>query len=360
MDSRLDFHSHQQFLQSLAHARPLLTGAANPLVLYDDDPDGLSSFLMVYKTIRRGNHYPIKTSPSLGPIFLKKISEHAPDLVVVLDKPLLDEAFVRGLELHHIPLLWFDHHEKEPISSTFISLYNPHDYGITNYPTSQIIYYLLEDKRLLWIACIGTLGDWTLPLFIDDAKRSFPELFGQYTTPQDLLFASPWKKPIQLFGLVHKLPSPQYKKAVGLLLEVESVYELIDETTSHAKKLWSMVQSVQEQYEYLLSQAKAQPLQDGMRIFTYEGNGNSFTKELSNELLYCFPHDLILVGRIHQGQIKLSLRSSNLPLRAAVTQALQGIAGHGGGHEYACGAGMDVEMFPLFLRQLRAALSLKK
>ena len=42
-----------------------LDKAQNPLFLFDNDQDGLCSFLILQKYIKRGKGYPIKVSPEL-------------------------------------------------------------------------------------------------------------------------------------------------------------------------------------------------------------------------------------------------------------------------------------------------------
>ena len=47
----------------------------NPMFLFDDDQDGLCSFLQLYRHKKEGRGIIVKTSPKIGTIFLHKINE---------------------------------------------------------------------------------------------------------------------------------------------------------------------------------------------------------------------------------------------------------------------------------------------
>src|SRR3989344_37695 len=92
---------------------------------------------------------------------------------------------------------------------------------------------------------------------------------------------------------------------------------------------------------------------DKILVYTYTDKESSYTKEVSNELLYKFPNKIIVVGREKGGELKMSLRSKGIVIRPLVEAALQGVEGYGGGHEHACGACIKMKDVPLFLDQLR-------
>tara|TARA_B100001971_G_C17862691_1_gene369143 strand:- start:348 stop:602 length:255 start_codon:yes stop_codon:yes gene_type:complete len=80
----------------------------------------------------------------------------------------------------------------------------------------------------------------------------------------------------------------------------------------------------------------------------------SFTKDLSNELLYRYPSKIILIGREKNGEYKCSLRSSKIILKDVVKKALIGLNGYGGGHEHACGCCLRTEEdFNEFVRRIK-------
>ena len=61
--------------KQLTFLREELATAQNPLFFYDDDPDGLSSFLLLYRYKKEGKGVIVKTTPKLGSIFVNKVKE---------------------------------------------------------------------------------------------------------------------------------------------------------------------------------------------------------------------------------------------------------------------------------------------
>ena len=52
-----------------------LEKAQNPLFLFDNDPDGLCSFLLLQRYIGRGKGIPIKSFPDLNVDYFRRIQE---------------------------------------------------------------------------------------------------------------------------------------------------------------------------------------------------------------------------------------------------------------------------------------------
>ena len=48
------------FTEKITQAQQLITESVRPLIIFDDDPDGLASFLLMYKKILGGNGIPLK------------------------------------------------------------------------------------------------------------------------------------------------------------------------------------------------------------------------------------------------------------------------------------------------------------
>ena len=55
--------------------REYLKKAENPLFLFDDDPDGISSYLLLKKYIGKGKGVMVKAKPVVSEEFLRKIEE---------------------------------------------------------------------------------------------------------------------------------------------------------------------------------------------------------------------------------------------------------------------------------------------
>ena len=133
--------------------RKYLEKSENPLIMFDDDPDGLCSFLTMNKLCDRGKHVVIKASPKLDVQYLNKITEYGPDLVVVLDKPIVSQEFIDNIQ---VPILWIDHHPV--LKRKGIHYYNPRiNDEKDNRPTTYWCYKIVNKENALWIATIGCI-----------------------------------------------------------------------------------------------------------------------------------------------------------------------------------------------------------
>ena len=112
--------------KQLEEIREHLNNAQNPVFFFDNDQDGLCSFLLLQKYLGRGKGFPIKTSPALTKDYLRKVEEFNSDYIFILDKPEVSEDFVEEIEKKNIPIVWIDHHEisKEKIPK-YVNYYNP-------------------------------------------------------------------------------------------------------------------------------------------------------------------------------------------------------------------------------------------
>ena len=106
-------------------------------------------------------------------------------------------------------------------------------------------------------------------------------------------------------------------------------------------------------YVTLFESAKNAVTEDRFLIHVYTGK-QSFSSEIANELLHFHPEKIIIIGRERQGEVRMSIRGSgeNLIL-PALKEALEGVDGYGGGHEYACGAAVKKEDFKKFVERLK-------
>jgi len=69
--------------------RQHLEQAQNPLFLFDNDPDGLCSFLILRKFCGKGKGVPIRSYPSMNSEYFRKVNELKADYIFILDKPFL-------------------------------------------------------------------------------------------------------------------------------------------------------------------------------------------------------------------------------------------------------------------------------
>jgi single-stranded DNA-specific DHH superfamily exonuclease len=334
----------------LKEIREELEKSERPIFFFDDDPDGLSSFLLFYRHVNRGKGIPVKTSPELKEDFAAKVNEYDADKVFVLDKPLISQDFIDACTPK---IIMIDHHE--PIKRTGdFAYYNPHlDDDKDSSPTSFWCYRAVNHE--LWIAMTGIIGDWFLPedLRVEFTKQ-YPDLLPMdITKPEDALFNTQLGKLSRIFAFILKGKTTEVIKAIKILTRIKTPYEILNQETARGRFIYRKYEKVAAQYDELLKEILEKHSQDKIIIFTYPGKKMSFTGELSNELLYKFPDKLNLIAREKSGEMKCSLRASNYNLPLIIKHALKGLDGYGGGHEHACGACVKSYHFNAFVENLK-------
>ena len=75
-----------------------LESSQNPLFFFDNDADGLCSFLLLSRYIGRGKGVVIKSFPDLNSNYARKIYELNPDYIFVLDKPVISKEFIEEVK----------------------------------------------------------------------------------------------------------------------------------------------------------------------------------------------------------------------------------------------------------------------
>src|SRR3989338_6406655 len=88
-----------------------LERAQNPLFYYDNDADGLCSFILLRRFLGRGKGVAIRSFPDLNASYARKAQELKADYVFVLDKPVVSEEFAEEIDKLGLPLVWIDHHD---------------------------------------------------------------------------------------------------------------------------------------------------------------------------------------------------------------------------------------------------------
>ncbi len=316
--------------------KTLLNKSENPLFLFDDDPDGICSFILLKKYLDKGKGVIVKSSPRLTEVYTRKIDEYRPDLVIILDKPEIEQEFIDKV---NVPIIWIDHHQPQKLQG--IHYYNPRVQNKDDKtPTTYWCYKI--SKKDLWIAGVGTISDWFIPDFFKELKQKYPDLLtNKKDEPGEILFNTKWGELCRLFAFLTKGKTSQVNKNMHILTQIKTPYELLNQETPKAKYLFKQTKRILNQYNELLEKAVKAKTKDKILLFVYPSTKNSFTGELSNELIYKFPDKIVMVGREIDEEIRFSLRSSKVLLPPILEKAFKEIPGYGGGHENACGSNIN-------------------
>ena len=338
MDS-LDF-----FQEELGSIRTAVQGSARPLIFFHDDADGLSSFLQIYRAIGEGKGVVIKATPMVTAQYLRKVAEYQPDAVFSVDLAMMEQEFADQAKT---PIHWIDHHEPQSLRN--VHYYNPRVKKPDIYvPASHICYEALHQN--MWIALVGSVGDWYLPYYAREFSLKRPGILpGKVSDPETALFGSKIGTLAQMFNFLMKGTVKEAEQAMKILTRINNPEELLEGTTSGGRFLKKRYEKLLESYMSLREKALKIRSREKILSFTYSGEKYSFTKDLANELIHRFPKKVIVIGREHEGKLKMSFRSKEHRLPEAIKNALKVVPGTGGGHEYAAAAIVDKQDYKKFM-----------
>ena len=333
--------------KQLQQIKEELDNSQNPLFFFDDDPDGLCAFLLLYRYKMEGHGFVVKTHPKLDARSAPKIEQYDADKAFVLDIAKLEQDFI---DASKVPVIWVDHHG--PYERNNVKYFNPRIIKKdANIPTTYLCYKVVEQD--LWIAMVGCIADYYLPDFLNEFKKKYPDLLNDKKTVGDLYFKSKVGTLIKIFSFSLKGKTSEVMKNIKILTRIESPYEILNQETAKGKFIFQRYEKINKLYIDLLDSAVKTVGKEKLLVFTYSEDKMSFTGDLANELLYRFPDRIIMVGRKKDDDVRISLRSKNILLPPILEKSLAGLEGYGGGHEYACGANVKESHFKEFIERIK-------
>ncbi len=238
--------------KQLQGIREELESSFRPLFFFDDDPDGLCSFLLFYRLIKEGKGIVVKSSPNLDEKFLHIVEEYKPDKIFILDKPLVSQDFLDKIK---VKVIWIDHHA--PVKRKKVTYYNPRiNNDADNRPTAYWCYKIADQD--LWIAMVGIIGDWHLPVFSKEFSKLYPKLLPKkIAKPEEALFKTEIGRLARIFSFILKGKTQDVMKYVKILTRIKSPYEILKQTTAQGKFIYKRYEKINKEYQELLSQIKA-------------------------------------------------------------------------------------------------------
>ncbi len=337
-----------------------LKAAEKPFFLFHDDPDGLTSFLLLKRFIGKGYGMMVKAEPNINDRFLAAVKNAAPDSIFAVDVALMQQSFVDTVKSEAFGvknIIWIDHHQ--PVKLTGVKYFNPRLHShLDNPPASYLCWKVAEEKNkdYFWLAMAGIISDWHMPEFADEFRKAYPQLLPKPMTAEEALFTTDIGKLGRIFSFMLKGPTSEAMACVRALEKVTDPYEILNRTTSHGKFIYHQFKKINSDYEKLLAAAKEAADNSNDKkflIFTYKGK-QSFSGDLANELLFLYHDRILVVGRERQDYYMLSFRARNVPVLPALKKALVGIDGYGGGHENASGGSVNKKDFERFIEKFKA------
>ena len=334
-----------------------LEKAQNPLFFFDNDLDGLCSFLLLQRYIRRGKGVPIKTFPEFDASYFRKVSELNADYIFILDKPVVAEGFWKKAREVNIPVVWIDHHEIQEAFPEFVNYYNPlYDENLEKKkdtteaePVSVVCYQVANKKDDLWIAVIGAIADRFMPDYYSEFKKKYPDLSfeSEKITAFDILYKADIGKIAKIMDAGLKDKTSNVIGMLKFLVSSKTPYDVLNESGKNYL-MHRRFKQIEKKYQKLLQMAldEYNP-KDKILFFQYGGN-LSISAELSNELSYKFPDKYIIVMMI-KTDVKVSISARGKGIKRIILEAVKGLEdARAGGHKNAVGGNIrvgDLEKF---------------
>ncbi len=361
----------------LAKIKAELDNCERPLFFFDDDPDGLCSFLQFYRYKQAGKGVVVKVHPVLDEKFTNAVRDYGPDKIFILDIPKVSETFIKKLSR---PIVYIDHHDIAKHDVENMIYFNPHIYDkndsrcvsywcyrvINGFDTSgvsgnavNLVNAVKNDAKKddIWIAMVGCIGDWSLPDFKDEFISEYPGFLKKTVTrPEEALFKSRIGRLTRIFSFVLKGNHNDVVASIKVLTRIKHPNEILKQHSSPGRFIFRRFETIDKYYKELINSISDENIDGDILSFMYTEKHWSFTSDLSNELLYKYPDKVIMVCREKGGEFKCSIRSAKFKLPEKITSALEGLEGYGGGHDYACGACVKSQDFEKFVERLKGML----
>ncbi|MBU2496993.1 MAG: hypothetical protein KJ767_02960 [Nanoarchaeota archaeon] len=338
----------------LVKIRGFLEESQNPIFFYDNDVDGLSSYLLLARFIGRGKGIAIKSYPDLSAVYIRKLNEIKADAVFILDKPLVAPEFLEACSQLGLPLIWIDHHapqDKEFVKD--INYFNPlNSSKPSSEPVSYWCYQATKKKEDEWVAMLGCLADYYLPEFAQEFAEKYPNLLTYHNDPAKILFGSQFGKLVKILSFSLKDRTSNVVRMMKFMLKADNPNILLNKETKDAEFIYSRFERIDRKYEKLIEKARKVGEKSGRVLFFSYSGDLSISAEISNELQYHFPKKLIVVSYLSGSKVNISFRDTKIDLREFLDKVMEDIEGTHGGHKAACGATINVSDIDNFKQNL--------
>lgn len=332
--------------KQVKEVREHLERAQNPLFYYDNDADGLCSYVILRRFLGRGKGVAVRSFPDLDKGYARKARELNADYVFVLDKPVISKEFVEEIDKMGLPLVWLDHHDMpaEDWEKEFgnFYIYNParnRGKDKSDEPVTYLSYEIANRKENLWLAVVGCIADHYLPDFVSEFKEHYPDFWGAVKEPFDAYFNTEIGKiAIALnFGLKDSVSN--VVRLQNFLISCQGPGDVFLEGASNYA-LRKKYMEIRKKYDALLGKAQKCATRE-MVFFEYSGE-LSISADLSNELSYRHRGKYVVVAYKNGAISNLSLRGRGV--RNILEKVLREFKdASGGGHENAVGARIKTE-----------------
>ena len=373
--------------KKIEEIRNEIRNSENPIVLFDTDTDGLTSFLQLKKVFKKIKGFPLeKELRKQKKLVREKISKKN-DLIIILDIPVLTEDFLKLISENKI--IWVDHHPSNDeilIKKYNIINLNPLNYDFKDNRATSYISFLISNKfeGNLPLVAIGTVSDFfllnVLVDFYEKDRKKFNLIFSGLEN----------SKRIEIFNFIEKYKfndirvrkrRENYIRYLTYETEIHNLKLFFDFICSQKEQedIYRSVKIIEsltiedivgeiaagktfpfKEYNSMIVEYKkkldlVKNLEQG-KFFFYEYSGKfSFAKTLAEELSYLFKNSkiiLICFRKIGKNWYNCSMRGKGVKINKIVEDSLRGLDGKGGGHPFAAGMSVNKKDYEEFKKKM--------
>lgn len=336
--------------QQINEIKEHLEKAQNPLFFFDNDNDGLCSFLLLRRFINRGRGVAVK-GHGLNLNGYRKIEELKPDYIFILDVPVVDKEFFDKLKQDNLPVVWIDHHNIDKPENEEVYYYNTYYNKKTNEPVAYLCYKITNRKEDDWIAVIGCISDCYFPDFYSEFEKKYPELSKKnIKSPYDLVYNSEIGKIARILDFSLKDRTTNVVKMLKFMMKAKGPMDVLEENFN-TKQILKRYSEINSKYQKLVERARECV---GSKIVYFQYSGDlSLSSNLANQLIYEFPDKVIIVVYVKGEVANISMRGDFVNIREITLRAIKGLkSAKMGGHEHATGGKMGVDDLKEFKKRV--------
>jgi len=337
--------------KNLDKIREYLDISQNPLFFFDNDQDGLCSYLLLRRFLGRGKGVPVKSNP-LDKEYFRKVIEFTPDYIFILDVPEISLEFFQKVEELNIPIVWIDHHDIPRLNflkkiNYFNSFSKKSKKGES---VTSICYKITNRKEDLWIGVAGAISDREFPVFYKDFFKIYPDLGINSKDAFEIFYNSRIGKISRLFGAGLKDRTTNVMNMIKFIINSKSPYELLNKSKENSI-FYERFEELEKKLNSLVEKAKLN-YSGGKTLFLKYAGDTSMSADLSNRLSHIFPGRIIVVAYLKGNFVNLSLRGEDI--KEKVLEIIQKIENaRGGGHPNAVGIQMHEDKLDFFVEEIK-------
>ena len=339
------------------------------VVVHDEDCDGICSGTILNIILREFcKKNPAMVSTGWGTTLTKKLAKkilaQRPKRIIITDVAYMDTDLLKKLS-GKSKILVVDHHTVKKYKDVVYC--NPRLIDEDVYlPAAYLAYKISEilkskNKKILWVAAIGILGDHGVENCKDvflRTKKEFPELLGNSEIKSEKLFES------SKIGLLTRIidAGRVVKADVGathtakVLLSVKNYDEILEPKNLATKKLAGWYGTVKKEFDRLVGEFKEKSIPIGNALFFELKSKLRIKSTLASAVENFYDDKIIVIGQRTGKHYMISMRRGknvDTDLDKLIRFAIKNIPGaSGGGHPQASAGRILHKYKAVFLKNL--------